>query len=66
MGGNHCGDAQMPSRNSGAAPRVLMKEMAVKQQGDQQRTSAESGGAPRVSMKKSRHIGAATGVLVKK
>jgi hypothetical protein len=56
----------MPSRDRGTAPRVLMKEMAVKQQGDQQRTSAESGGAPRVSMKKSRHIGAATGVLVKK
>jgi hypothetical protein len=33
----------MPSRDSGAAPRVLMKERAVKQQGDQQRTSAESG-----------------------
>jgi len=42
----------MPSRDRGAAPRVLMKEMAIKQQGDQQRTSAESAGAPRVSMKK--------------
>jgi hypothetical protein len=56
----------MPSRDNGAAARVLVKEMAVKQQGDQQRTSADSGGAPRVSMKKSRDSGAATGVLVKK